>query len=54
MNVTDFNTTFHRRPVHIGVINGAVWSAHDRDVAHKGVGNTNSKNLSITDVRSAG
>jgi len=45
--VNQFNHVFHRRPVHIGVINGAVWSAHSRGLAHSVVSNTTSNHRTI-------
>jgi hypothetical protein len=32
MKSTAFGMTYHRRPTHVGVINGAMWSAHARRI----------------------
>lgn len=32
-----FQDIYHRRPQHVGVINQAVWSAHDRGAGDNGV-----------------
>jgi len=50
--MTQFNHIFHRRPRNVGVINGQVWSAHSRGLAHSVVSNITS-NHSATDIRSA-
>lgn len=49
--MTDFNFIYHRRQTHTGVINGALWGAHDRRIREQRRSRILTTTPSIADAR---